>query len=213
MVSTAQRVRDYIDLHPSIKDGLRMGIVNLSALARRIMAEEGLESEDAVLIACRRYEVDPRGKLNEEAVRRILGRSKLDIRTKAAVLTVRPSWGVFEAVEEAGKALRGTNPPLHLVRGSEGLTLITDDVVADDVLERLDGRDVLKVQRGLVEVSVTSPEVVEEVPGIMAYLTTSLSSKGINFVEVLSCYKDTIFVVDKDDMMQTVDILNRVVSP
>lgn len=212
MASTAQRVRDYIDLHPAIRDCLRMGIVNLSALARQIMADEGLDSEDAVLIACRRYEVDPRGELNEQAVRRILSRSKLNIRTKAAVLTVRPSWAVFEAVEQAGKALRGTNPPIHLVRGSEGMTIITDDVVADDLAKRLDERDVLKEQRGLVEVSVTSPEVIEEVPGIMAYLTTSLSAKGINFVEVLSCYKDTIFVIDKADMMETVDLLNRLLG-
>ena len=77
--SSAQIVRDYIDAHPSIKDCMRMGIINLSALARQIMQDEGIKSEEAALIACRRYELDPRQKINEDAILRVLRRSKLEI--------------------------------------------------------------------------------------------------------------------------------------
>ena len=41
-ISTASVVREYIDTHPSIKDGMQMGIINLSALARKIMDERAI---------------------------------------------------------------------------------------------------------------------------------------------------------------------------
>src|SRR5205823_10449029 len=95
VVSTAAMDHDYIDTHPSIKDGMRMGIINLSALARKIMEEKGLKSEEAALMACRRYELDPKSKINEEAILKVLRKSKLEIRTKVVTMTVRPSWHMY----------------------------------------------------------------------------------------------------------------------
>lgn len=212
MASTAERVREYIDAHPAIRDGMRKGIVNLSALARRIMDETGLESEDAVLIACRRYEPDDPGETYGEAIRSLLETSRLDIRTRTVVLTVRPSWSVIEELTRIGQRHQGAHPPLHVVRGTEAVTVITDDTVADALVDGLEDRDVLDEHRDLVEVSVTSPETIEETPGLLGHLTTSLADEGINLVEVLSCYKDTIFVIEKADMTRTVEILDHLIS-
>lgn len=213
MPSTAERVRQYIDTHPAVRDGMRKGIVNLSALARRIVEEEDLDSVDAALIACRRYEVDVPAEGQEEAILDLLGRSRLDIRTRSVVLTVRPTWSAIAKLTEVTRDRSGGQPPVHLVRGSEALTVITDDVVADDLVEGLEDRDLIKEQRGLVEISVTSPETIEETPGLMAHLTTSLADRGINITEVLSCYRDTIFVIDKEDMTRTVEVLDRLLGP
>jgi hypothetical protein len=72
--------------------------------------------------------------------------------------------------------------------------------------------EVLKEARDLVELIVTSPEVVEDVQGVVAFLSSSLSSKGINFVELISCYKDTMFVIEQKDMMPAFDTLNSIIS-
>jgi aspartokinase len=208
--STAQVVREYIDAHPSVKDCLKLGIINLSALARRIMEEEGVQSEEAALIACRRYEADPKDKINEQEILRVLTRSKIEIRTKVAILTARPSWNIYAKLERAMSALRGRNHPLHVIQGTASVTIITDESVVKE-LEDIIGREhILKRQEDLVELVVTSPDVIEEVPGIMAYLSSALASKGINFVEVISCYKDTMFVIDEGDMVKAFETLNRI---
>lgn len=210
--STAAVVRDYIDEHPAIKDCLRMGLLNLSALARKIMDERGLKSEEAALIACRRYEMDPRSEINEDAIRRVLTRSKLEIRTKVAVVTARPGWRTFQKLEKIAAAMRGRNHPLHVIHGTESVSIITDGAVLKEIVNAIGKEDVIKEEKGLVELSVTSPDVIEEVPGILAFLSSSLSSKGINFLEVISCYKDTMFVIEERDMMPAFDTLNRLVS-
>ncbi|MHB8585967.1 MAG: DUF7523 family protein [Thermoplasmatota archaeon] len=210
--STAQEVREYIDMHPSVKDALRMGIVNLSALARRIMDERGLKSEEAALIACRRYELDPREKINEEAILRVLRRSKLEIRTKAVILTARSSWHIFARLEKAMNALRGRNHPLHVIQGTGSITIITDDAVEREIEEILGTEDLIKKSRGLVELVVTSPDVIEDVPGTLAFLAQSLSTRGINFLEVISCYKDTMFVIEEKDMVAAFATLNKIIT-
>ncbi len=212
VVSTAQVVRDYIDTHPAVRDGIRMGILNLSALARLIMEETGVTSEEAALIACRRYEIEATGKTGEERILKVLRRSKLEIRTKVAIVTVRPSWHIYSKLEKAMNALRGRNHPLHVIQGTGSVTVITDGSVIREIADILGAEEVLKKQDNLVELIVTSPDVIEDTPGILAFLAASLSSKGINFLEVISCYKDTMFVIEAKDMMSAFDTLNKIIS-
>jgi aspartokinase len=174
------------------------------------MEEEGVPSEEAALIACRRYEQDPREKTNEAEILRVLQRSKIEIRTKVCILTARPSWNIYAKLERAMSALRGRNIPLHVIQGTASVTIITDESAVKELEDIVGREDILKRQQDLVELVVTSPDVIEEVPGIMAYLSTSLASKGINFVEVISCYKDTMFVIDEHDMVKAFETLNRI---
>ena len=89
MVLIARQVREYIGAHPSVSDGLKMGIVNYSALARRISKELGIRQREAVLAACRRYPVEKLRGYSEDAVRRTLARSRIQTRSKIATITVR----------------------------------------------------------------------------------------------------------------------------
>ena len=212
VVSTAAVVREYIDTHPSIKDGMRMGVINLSALARKIMDEKGLKSEEAALMACRRYELDPKSRINEEAILKVLRRSKLEIRTKIVTMTVRPSWQMYGKLEKTMSHMRGRDHTLHVIQGTASVTLLMDGAVAEEVRDILGEDEVLKEGKDLVELIVNSPDVIEDVPGILSFLSSSLSSKGINFLEVISCYKDTMFVIEQKDMMAAFDTLNTIIT-
>src|SRR5207244_13066616 len=88
MPPIAREVRDYIAGHPSVSDALKMGIVNYSALARKISKELGIRQKEAVLAACRRYPVEKLRGYSEDAVRRMLQRSRIQPRTKVEMITV-----------------------------------------------------------------------------------------------------------------------------
>jgi len=208
-LSSAKAVREWIDSHPSIKDCMKLRVINLSALARIIMDDTGIKSEEAALVACRRYELDPSEKINEEQILKVLRRSKIEMRTKVAIITARPSFEIFAKLEKAMNRLRGTNHPLHVIQGSASVTIITDGAVVDEIEGIIGKEEMIKAQEGLVELVVTSPDVIEEVPGILAYLASALASRGINFIEVISCYKDTMFVIEEQDMVKAFETLNR----
>lgn len=211
VASVAQSVRSYIDARPVVRDALGLGIVNLSALTRRIRDEAGLGSEEAVLVACRRYKA-PQGQAGyQAAIRRVLDKSKLEVRTKVATLTARNSWKLTAKLEKAMATMQGLSSPVHVLQGSESVTIITDEALLKGMEETI-GEDVIKVRRGLVELNIRSPDSIEDVAGILSFLATSLSARGINFNEVISCYKDNIFIVDEADLFPAFQVLNGLIK-
>lgn len=209
--SVAQSVRSYIDARPVVRDALGLGIVNLSALTRVIQDETGLGSEEAVLVACRRYKPHNQGADYQKGIRRVLDKSKLEVRTRVATLTAHPNWKTFARLEKALNALQGRSHPIHILHGSESITLITDESLIAEV-EELMGEDTIKARKGLVELNIRSPENIEDVPGILAFLASSLAAKGINFNEVVSCYKDNIFLIDEADLFAAFEVLNGLIK-
>lgn len=211
-IPTARVVREYIDTHPAIKDCLRAGLLNLSALARKVMEDTGVKSEEAALIACRRYELEPGRALDEDRIRAVLQKSKIEIRTKVCVITAKPGPQTLHLVDKAMTVMLGSSNVMHVIQGTSGTTIITDEAAREEVLKILGPANIVKVERDLVEMMVSSPGTIEEVPGILAFLASSLSWNGINFVEVLSCFTDTIFVLEEEDMMKAFGILNKIVK-
>ncbi|MEA3204077.1 MAG: hypothetical protein QOI63_1757 [Thermoplasmata archaeon] len=209
--SVAQSVRAYIDARPVVRDALSLGIVNLSALTRRIQDETGLGSEEAVLVACRRYKPQAAGPDYQAAIRRVLDKSKLEVRTKVATLTAHPNWKTFARLEKALAAVQGRSHPIHVLHGSESITIITDEALLAE-MEDIMGDEAFKSRKGLVELNIRSPDSIEDVPGILAFLASSLAAKGINFNEVVSCYKDNIFLIDEADLFPAFEVLNGLIK-
>lgn len=211
-VPIAQVVRDYIDAHPSVKDCLVDGLINLSALSRKIMKEKGVTQMEATLVACRRYEATaPRH--NERLIRQTLARSRLEVSSKVAVVTLRNDWQLYGKLQGLLRRALAEGHVPKVLQGSKAITLITDENTARLVEEEIGKQNLIGFERGFVEIAVTSPESIRDTPGIMAYLYGSLSGNGINVVETMSCYTDTIFVLEPQDMMRAFEVLNKAIQP
>src|SRR2546428_12836122 len=209
MATIARQVRDYIGGHPSISDALKMEIVNYSALARKICKELGIRREEAVLAACRRFPVEKLRGFNEDAVRRMLQKSRIQTRTKIATITVTEGVDVLQRLGDVVEELLDENRICRLIQVSQGTVIIVDDDSVARVTKKLRESQVIDVRKGLVELAVTSPESIEDTPGLLAFLSTALASRGINIVQAMSCYTDTIFLLDRRDMSLAVDILSH----
>lgn len=92
-MSSAAKVEIYVSKRPYIKEALAEGIVNYSALARKICRDEDLESEDAVKVALSRYE-DHISREREER------RSKVEKILEKTSMSVRPGVDVVKQEEE-----------------------------------------------------------------------------------------------------------------
>src|SRR5438094_1016610 len=207
MATVARQVRDYIAGHPSISDALKMDIVNYSALARRICKELGIRKEEAVLAACRRYPVEKLRGYSEDAVRRMLQKSRVETRTKVATITLTQGVDVLQRLGDVVEELLDENKVCRLLQVSQGTVIIVDDDSVSRVTKKLRPEHIISVARGLVEIAVTSPETIEKTPGLLAFLSGALASRGINIVEEMSCYTDTIFILDRKDMTRAMEVL------
>jgi aspartokinase len=209
MPTVAKRVRDYVESHPSVSDALKMDVVNYSALARRICRELGIRKEEAVLAACRRFPVDRLKGYKEDAVKRVLQKSRIESRTKMATVTVSQGVDVLQRLGDLVEELLDENRICRLIQVSRGTVIIVDDESVPRFTKKLREGQMIDVRRNLVELAVTSPESVEETPGLFAYLAGALASRGINIVQAMSCYTDTIFILERDDMTAAMNVLSQ----
>ncbi len=208
-MSIAQRVWTYLDGRPAIRECLAQDLVNLSALARKAGEDLDITRFDAVLAACRRYRAAPRASWREQAVRRVLRRSRLETRTRIGTVTVQYSYDNLLLLEKVVNELLSSNRLIRFIPTSQGIVLIVEDDTLPAVTKAISPRNILKVRKGLVELSVTSPESIEEVPGVMAFLASSLATEGLNVLQVMSCYTDTILILEEKDLMDAFRILKR----
>jgi hypothetical protein len=207
--SVARQVREYLDGHPVVGDAIRLGIGNYSAIARRISAELGESGTTAIIAACRRY---PRGRgesFREAGVRRVLRKSRIETRTKVAAITLSQGVDVLQRLGDVVEELLDVNSLCRLIQVSRGTVVIVDEDSVLRVTKQLRGPQVVGVRKGLVELAVTSPESIEKTPGLLTLLTGVLSAQSINIVEALSCYTDTIFLLEQGDLNAAMAVLTR----
>jgi hypothetical protein len=212
MEGVAARVRDHLDVHPTLGDAVREGIANHSAIARRVAKELGTSHVTAVLAACRRYPRDTGRRPREDKVRRVLLQSRITTRTKIGTITVALGMEVLQRLGDIVEALLDEGATCRLIQVSKGTVLIVDEDSVPRFTRKLRESQLISIQRGLGELSVSSPDSIEDTPGLLALLTTVLSSQGINIVQAMSCYTDTIFILRRDDLNRAVDVLARIVG-
>jgi hypothetical protein len=210
--SIAEKTRAYIDAHPSIKDCISKDLINFSSLARQILKDMGLKNEEAVMIACRRYAVKLGKQDHESQILKIMGASRLEMKTKICIVTAKNDWSVLHRLEAMFKKLLNEKSTMQVIQSTHAITIIADEKLRDEVVNAVGHSNVLKTRDDLVEIAVKSPESIVDTSGVFAYLSSNLADGGINVVESVSCFTDTIFIVDEEDMIQAYSVLSKVIE-
>jgi hypothetical protein len=208
--SVADETRRYIESRPSIRDCLRYDIVNFTALARRIRAEIGLESQEAVEIACRRYRRQMQeGASQEEKLREVLRASHMEIRTHVAAITARGDLEFLERlVLGTERILSKRDRLVQLFQGSGAVTILCDEEILGAVMNAIPRAALLDVERRLSAVSIRSSEDVLVTPRVLGFLAEAVGRAGINCVEMMSVYTDTLFVFRAADAVRAFEVLS-----
>ena len=66
---------------------------------------------------------------------------------------------------------------------------------------------IMKKWEDVVQITIKSHQDIEHTPGVVAYLYSLFGDKGINIIETLSCYTDTVMIVEKNDAQKAVELL------
>ncbi len=202
----AQVVREYIDERPQLRSALALGIVNLSALARLVQADTGIEQEEAVAMAIRRYEPSASANDSTARIQKLLRRCRLEIHTGFAQLAVRPDWRLLARVASTMDAFQLAHHPVYLLQGREALTVLADERVSAELGKAL-GREVLDSRGGYVGIIMHSQDDLQEVPGFLAHVVGALAARDVNLVELVSCNRDTLLMVEERQLAEAADVL------
>jgi hypothetical protein len=193
MTTTAKNVRDYLRNKPYLLEALEKGIVNLSELSRQIQIELKTSNIIATKAALRRYteELQKHKQKREEKVLSILKRSGVAVYDRKSVIITAK-----EIETKTGMKVDLTGKFVYLLDRS-------------DLPERI---STLVKHDNCTMMVINSPEELEATVGVVAFLTTLLAEQNVNIIEFISCWTETIIVVEKKDSLKAYEALTNLVG-
>jgi len=192
-MSVAQRARNYLKNKPYLLEALEKGIVNLSELARLIQKELGTNDSSAIKAALRRYseELQKHKQKREEKVILLLKRSSIAVYDRKSVMITSK-----ELNSKTGMKVDLLDKFVYLIDRS-------------DLPERINA---LMKHDNCTMIVVHSPEELEATPGVVAFIATLLAEQSVNIVEFISCWTETIIVIEKKDSLKVYETLSNLVG-
>lgn len=143
-MSSAAKVELYVSKRPYLKEALAEGVVNYSALARKIVEEEDLDSFDAVKVALSRYEdyISDERRKRRGKVEEVLEETAMDVRPGVealkeekddAIVSAKTANGYTSVVGGGEKALVSLESPEILERTPGVIEFILSSLAAEGI--------------------------------------------------------------------------------
>ncbi|XES76639.1 MAG: ACT domain-containing protein [Candidatus Bathyarchaeia archaeon] len=192
-VTIAQQVRSYLRNKPYLLEALEKGIVNLSELSRQIQQELKTGNAVAIKAALRRFaeELQRHKQKREEKVLQLLKRSGVAVYDRKSVIITAK-----EIALKNGLKVDLPNKYVYLLDRADLPQRISTLVKHDNC----------------TMIVINSPEELEATVGVVSFLTALLAEANVNIVEFVSCWTETIIVVEKKDSLKTYETLTNLVG-
>lgn len=202
--SVAARVWREIEQDAHYRKAIELGIANLSAIADDLATKLKCNRE-AAKVAVARYAKNRALHAEEKAgpVSKVLRQSSVSLQDDVAVLVVENSGAT--APKTAG--LEGDD--IIAVVSSKRSTTITCRGNAVAALEKKFKGSILKFSQNLCLVQLSSPENIENIPGVFVFVLDAIYRRGINVLEASSCYTDTNIIVERKDAVKCFEAIGE----
>lgn len=218
MIATASVVESLVRESPLLEEGLATGVLNLSALARRLRpeVERALRrevSDAAVMMALKR--LAPRVEARDRAVVKLLRQMRdLTVRSNLVEFTFRSSPTLLERQRDLLQAIaKEQDAFLTLTQGMFEVTLIASARLQDRIESVFRSERLVSRLGDLSAIVIPLPPKSVQTPGVHYTLLKQLAFHDLNVVEVVSTYSELTIVLAKEEVDRAFSILKRFLWP
>lgn len=208
MVSITELTEKYILEHESIKNCLKKGLINYSALARLVAKECGIEkraSNESILVAARRFREKINGGSLEDEIIHLFRKSNIEIKNNVVIYTLE-KYIYPGSLIDVEKKIKVENSLFFSIEGTKTITIIVQRQNCGLVEKNFMGH-VLSKKENLSLITITSPGI-ESTPGAVSYISGLFFENGINIEEFMSCHDDTLIVIESMNLDKVVGSFN-----
>jgi hypothetical protein len=191
---------------------MRIGIANLTAVAR--LASEDLRSSQlaAIRAALRRYGPSIPAPYVSEEVRAALTSSRIQTRTKVAIITFQPGTDVLRRLANPVRESLSSGTLCRIIQGIQGIVVTVDEQSVAAFTRQVGESRVIAVRHNLAELAVTGAPTLTDTRGLLALLSGVLSANGFNVAQATVSYSDVIFLLPSTDLGRAGQLLDALLE-
>jgi DNA-binding Lrp family transcriptional regulator len=211
--SISKSVRDQVDADSLLQEALARGIVNVSAAARllkpAVVSSIGRNvSEEAIITSLKRikgvYRRRTLGYL------KVIARSSVEVRTDLAMVSVEVDPDVSAKIKDV--AFKNYDAFVQISSSPNAYSLVSERGLFGYLRGRFEEEQIKEAKTELAALIIHSPDEIMETPGCVAAIYNRVGRGGINVVDTVSNYTDTILVVRMGEVVKAFTAVTDLIS-
>ena len=214
-ISIAEATRRVVQVHPSILDGIKQGIINYSALADLIrervlrLADRKSVQIDAIKMALMRFaeELRENRKLLETSISKIIANSELELKNDVTVFTVH-QFALINKLNELINYAEGARF-FQIIQGTKTFTIAAHQNLLPSLVKVIEDKNIIAKNTNQSALILISPPEIIDTPGIVSYVSDLFATHNINITQFMSCHLDTIFIINREDSINAYKLLEE----
>jgi len=216
-VNITKIVEKILDNWPFLHDLFKMDAANYSGIARTIVHQ--VEKEvgnsvkiNAIIAAIQRYAQKIIGKPLSNNILEVISKFSLTLKNDMINITLKRMEKSYNMILESYKKINWESGERILLFQSEGeISCLLDKKNANYLLKNLKN-EIENIEENLSILVIKTPPEMVEVPGVIHHLTGLISQAGITLIDIVTTYREIIFVVHDQDAPRTFEILDETIE-
>lgn len=217
MITVPEVVEDIVKRSPFLEEGLSLGLINLSALARRIQPEiqEKLWKdiqEGAIVMALKR--LSSRLQKRESTITPVLKKiTDISVRSNLVEYAFQNSSTLFDRQRQLMTSIEGkSNIFLTMTDGIHETSLFASKSLEKQIEDIFGAEHLRKRIDNLSAITLILPEETIDVPGVYYTILKMLAWEGINFIEAVSSFTELTIIVEDKNVDAAFSVLKKISS-
>lgn len=198
MITIPEKVEEHVNQSPYLREAITDGLVNLSALARKLKPQLEKElfkdvSESAVFIALQRYAatLKPYYQVNPADYLANLG-----LKSDLFEFTVENSSALLGKLSRIAKATEDKHAALFIfTQGQYETTVITSKNLQPEIKTALNGEKLLGTIPDLTGITLQRTHAQIETTGVLQFPLRILAWEGISVIEIITTLNEIMIIV------------------
>lgn len=204
MKNINKEVWRYLDNHTTIKKNLADELINVRALAKKIIKDLHLScSLNAVISATRRYHSDLKEREHLTEIYALLKKAKLLTRTKLASILLAKSESVRAKLADFYKNINFEGgDTLRIFEVNRFIKIIVDEKMLDEAKKIFTKMEIVDVEQNLGELTIIYNVDITKTPGVFALLSNELAANNISIIDSMICHSEHLIIIKEKELQK-----------
>ena len=207
------KIQKIIDSHPTIRNDMSYGLINVRKLAKYIIKEYRVNASlDAVISAIRRYDPGPAILIYENAQKMITRATTMSTRNPIVSIDMSKDPKIQQLLPQLFSIIHYQRGEiLRIFQAEESIKILIDQKNLEKIKKIIPKDKIIEITTNLAEINIHMDRRVKYTPGTTAVIANALAMNNINIRELMSCGFESIWYIEEKNLVAAYRVIHQTI--